>query len=309
MRVAVMGTGGTGGYFGGLLARSGQDVTFIARGDHLAALRAHGLRVVSRLAGDFTVSAQSTDDPASVGPVDLLLFCVKAYDTNAAAALCRPLVGPQTVVLPLQNGVDAAERIGGVLGQDHVIGGVALVTAAIEAPGAIAQTGGPGKIVLGELAGGASARTERLVRALERAGIAVELHPAIRIALWEKFIFICAFSGVTALTRLPIGPILASPACAELFRGVMEEVAAVAHTSGIDMPKDSVERAFAMAERFEPWARGSLYHDLAAGRRLELETLNGTVTRLGRTHGVPTPLNGAVYAALQPYAEGAPALP
>lgn len=309
VRVAIMGAGGTGGYFGGLLARSGEDVTFIARGAHLAALRTNGLRVTSRLAGDFTVPVAATDDPSTVGAVDLALFCVKAYDTGTAAELSRPLVGPETVVLPLQNGIDSAERIGAVVGLDHVIGGVALITSTIEAPGVIAQTAGLGKILLGELTGGTSTRTERLLDAFQRAGIAAELHPAIRTALWEKFIFICAFSGVTALARLPIGPILASPACSALLRGIMEEVAAVARATGISVPDDGVERGFALAGGFEPWARGSLYHDLMAGRRLEMEILNGTVVRLGQDHAIPTPLNFAVYAALQPYAEGAPAAP
>lgn len=309
MHIAVMGAGGTGGYFGGLLARAGHDVTFIARGAHLAALRSHGLTVRSRLAGDFTVSAQATDDPAEVGPVDLILFCVKAYDTDRAAELIRPLVGAETVVLPLQNGIDSAERIARAVGSEPVVGGVAFITSAIEEPGAVAQTGGPGKIVLGELDGSASVRTERLRRLCEQAGIAAELHPHIRTALWEKFIFICAFSGVTALTRLPIGPILASTEGSGLLRGVMEEVAAVARAWGITLPGDCVERGMALARGFEPWTRGSLYHDLAAGRRLELETLNGTVVHLGRDYAVPTPYNFVIYAALQPYAAGAPALP
>lgn len=309
MRIAVMGTGGTGGYFGGLLARAGEDVTFIARGAHLAALRDRGLAVTSRLAGDFTLPVRATDDPAGVGPVDLVLFCVKGYDTGSAAELIRPLIGPKTVVLPVQNGLDNAERIAAVVGREHVIGGVALITSAVEAPGVIAQAAGSGKILLGELPEGTGARTEAIARTFQNAGIAAEQRSDIRIALWDKFIFICAFSGVTALTRLPIGTILASSECSDLLRGVMEEAAAVGHATGVALPDDSVERGFALAGGFEPWARGSLYHDLAAGRRLELETLNGTVVRLGREHGVSTPLNFVVYAALQPYAEGTPVLP
>ncbi|HEY8284295.1 MAG TPA: 2-dehydropantoate 2-reductase [Chloroflexota bacterium] len=306
MRIAVMGAGGTGGYFGAMLAHAGADVTFIARGAHLAAMRAHGLSIKSRLAGDFTVPVRATDDPSQVGPVDLVLFCVKAYDTSEAAALLHPLIETDTVVLPLQNGVDTVERIAAAIGQAHVIGGVALITSTIEEPGVIAQTAGLGKILLGEVAGGTSSRTTRLRNTLGEAGIPAELHTDIRVAMWEKFIFICAFSGVTALTRLPIGAILASPACGTLLRGVMEEVAAVARAGGIAVPDDGVERGWALAARFEPWARGSLYHDLAAGHRLELEALNGTVVRLGRDCSTPTPWNFAIYAALQPYAEGAP---
>jgi 2-dehydropantoate 2-reductase len=308
MRVAVMGAGGTGGYFGGLLARAGQDVTFIARGAHLAALQGRGLTVRSRLAGDFTVHAQATDNPARVGPVDLVLFCVKAYDTDTAAELIRPLVGPQTMVLPVQNGIDHPERLARLVGEGPIVGGVALITAAIEAPGVIAQTAGRGKIVLGELAGGTSVRTDRLRRLCEQAGIAAELRFDIWTALWEKFIFICAFGGVTALARLPIGTIRASTDGTALLRGVMEEVSAVARVRGVSLPDDSVERGMTLVRSFEPWAHGSLYHDLAAGRRLELETLNGTVVRLGREHGVPTPFNFVIYAALQPYAAGAPEL-
>ena len=309
MRIVVMGAGGTGGYFGGLLARAGEDVTFIARGPHLAALRSQGLRITSRLAGEFTVPVSATDNPSEVGPVDLVLFCVKAYDTDTAAELIRPIVGPETVVLPVQNGIDSAERLARVVGQEHVIGGVAQITSAVQAPGLIAQTAGPGKILLGELAGADNTRADRLVGAFQRAGIAAELHPNIHIALWEKFIFICAFSGLTALARLPIGPILASAEGSELFKGVMAEVAEVARAKGVALPGDPVARGFALATGFEPEARGSLYTDLAAGRRLELETLNGTVVRLGRAHAIATPFNVAIYAALQPYTTGAPLLP
>jgi 2-dehydropantoate 2-reductase len=244
-----------------------------------------------------------------VGPVDLVLFCVKAYDTAAAAELIRPLIGPQTVVLPVQNGIDHIERLARVVGEGPVVGGVVLITAAIEAPGVVTQTAGLGKIVLGELDGGTSARTERLRQMFEQAGIAAQVRPDIWTALWEKFVFICAFSGVTALTRLPIGAILASAEGSALLSGVMAEVAAVAHARGVTLPGDSVERSMALARGFEPWARGSLYHDLAAGRRLELETLNGTVVRLGREHAVATAFNFVIYSALQPFVAGAPALP
>ena len=308
MRIAVMGAGGTGGYFGGLLARAGQDVTFIARGAHLTALRTHGLTVTSRLAGDFTVPVRATDNPAMVGPVDLVLFCVKAYDTAAAAELIRPLVVPDTMALPVQNGIDHPDHLARLVGEGHVVGGVALITAAIESPGVVAQTAGLGKLLMGELDGSTSARAVRLLQLFEQAGIAAELRPDIWIALWEKFIFICAFGGVTALTRLPIGAILAAAECSALLRGVMMEAAAVAQARGVALPSDSVERSMALARGFEPWARGSLYHDLAGGRRLEVETLNGTVVRLGREHAVATAFNFVIYAALQPYAAGAPAL-
>jgi 2-dehydropantoate 2-reductase len=209
----------------------------------------------------------------------------------------------------VQNGIDHPERLARVVGAGPLVGGVALLTAAITAPGVVAQTAGRGKIVLGELDGRTSDRIERLRTTLEHAGIPAEVRPDIWAALWEKFIFICAFGGVTALTRLPIGPILASAAGSALLHGVMEEVAAVAQVGGIALPGDSTERGMALVRGFEPWARGSLYHDLAAGRRLEVEMLNGTVVRLGREGAVPTPFNFVIYAALQPYAAGTPVLP
>jgi 2-dehydropantoate 2-reductase len=308
MRIAVVGAGGTGGYFGGLLARAGQDVTFIARGAHLEALRARGLTVESKLTGTFTVAVQATDTPSEVAPVELILFCVKTYDTDTAAESVRPLIGPDTMLLSLQNGIDNEERIARAAGYTSRLGAVAYVVSAIKAPGVVAQTAGPGKIILGELSGGASARTERLRDVLQRAEITAEVHRDIRVVLWQKFLFICAFSGVTAVTRLPIGTILADSVTRALFRGKVEEVEAVARADGIDLPADCVEQALATAAAVEPWGRGSLYHDLAVGRRLELESLNGEVVRRGREHGIETPLNFAIYAALRPYVDGPPVL-
>jgi 2-dehydropantoate 2-reductase len=309
MRIAVIGAGGTGGYFGGLLARAGEDVTFIARGANLEAIRARGLTVESRIAGTFTVPVRATDDPGEVGLVDLILFCVKTYDTDAAAEGVRPLLGPGTTLLSLQNGIDNEERIARAARHSAGPGAAAYVVSAIKSPGVVAQTAGPGKIVLGELGGGKSERTDRLRDALQRAGIAAEVHPDIRAVLWQKFLFICAFSGVTAVTRLPIGTVLADPVTRELFRGTSEEVEAISRAGGIDLPTDCVEQAVTQAAAVEPWGRGSLYGDLAGGRRLELESLNGKVVGLGREHGVETPLNFALYAALRPYLDGAPALP
>jgi 2-dehydropantoate 2-reductase len=309
MHIAVIGSGGTGGHFGGLLSRAGEEVIFVARGAHLEALRTRGLRVKSKLAGEFTLPVRATDSPNEVGPVDLILFCVKTYDTDSAAESIRPLIGAETMLLSLQNGVDNAERIARIAGHDSGLGAVAYVVSAIEAPGIIAQTAGPGKIILGELAGGTSARIERLHSVLQRAEIAAEVHPDIRIAIWQKFLFICAFSGVTALTRVPIGAILADPVIHELFRGTSEEAEAVARASGIELPEDCVEQALATAAAVEPWGRGSMYHDLANGLRLELEALNGEVVRRGDEQDIQTPLNFVIYAALRPYINGAPVLP
>jgi 2-dehydropantoate 2-reductase len=309
MHIAVIGSGGTGGYFGGLLSRAGEEVIFVARGAHLEALRTRGLRVKSKLAGEFTLPVRATDSPNEVGPVDLILFCVKTYDTDSAAESIRPLIGAETMLLSLQNGVDNAERIARIAGHDSGLGAVAYVVSAIEAPGIIAQTAGPGKIIVGELAGGTSARIERLHSVLQRAEIAAEVHPDIRIAIWQKFLFICAFSGVTALTRVPIGPIVTDQVTHDLFRGTSEEAEAVARASGIELPEDCVEQALATAAAVEPWGRGSMYHDLANGLRLELEALNGEVVRRGDEQDIQTPLNFVIYAALRPYINGAPVLP
>ncbi len=300
MKIAVMGSGGIGGYFGGLLARAGEDVTFIARGAHLEAIRRHGLRVNS-VAGDFHVQARATDDPRSVGRADLVLFCVKGYDTEAAGVQIRPLVGHASVVLCLLNGVDNVQKLAAILGEGPVMAGVVHILSTISAPGVISQTGGPRSLRFGELDGRVTARAERILAVLKGAGINAEVSSQIQVDLWEKFLFICAQGGVTALTGLGIGEILACPETAALYRGVMEEVAAVARARGVPLPADAVDRAIAFARGLQPGMRSSLAHDLRQGNRLELETLSGCVVRYGRGAGVPTPLNFAIYASLKPH--------
>lgn len=304
MRIAVMGTGGTGGYFGGLLARAGEEVTFIARGAHLEAIRNDGLTIKSRLSGDFTIPAKATDNPNDIGPVDFVLFCVKAYDNAVAADQIRPLIGPETVVISVQNGIDNEKQIGEVIGPEHVVGCVSYVSSTIESPGVIAQMAGPGKIVLGEMEGGTSHRTEVLQSMMQNSGITAELHSDIQVALWQKFLAICGVNGITALTRLPMGEILACEETRNLLRGTMEEVEAVARANGANLPEECVDQSMDFFSSLEPSLRGSMYYDLAAGRRLELDVLNGTVVCLGREHGVPTPFNFAIYAALKPYING-----
>jgi 2-dehydropantoate 2-reductase len=306
MRMAVMGAGGLGGFFGGVLARAGQEVALVARGAQLAAIRERGLTVKSGELGDLRLAVPATDDPAEIGAVDLVWFCVKTYDLEAAAERMRPLIGPKTMVLPLQNGVDIAVRLGRFVAPQQILGGVSYVSARVEAPGVIAHAAGL-RLVFGELAGGSSPRAERLLEVLRRAGLAAELSPNVRRELWIKFVGACAGS-LTALTRLPVGAILACPEGAALYRGVMDEVAAVARASGVNLLDEDGEECFAVVHR-SPSLRMSQYYDLEAGRRLELESLNGTLVRLGRERGVPTPLNFAVYAALKPYVDGPPALP
>lgn len=304
MKIAVMGCGGIGGYFGGLLARAGEDVTFIARGAHLDAIRKNGLQVKS-VAGDFHIRAKATDDPRTVRGVDLVLFCVKGYDTDTAGLQIRPLVGPQTVVLCLLNGVDNEERLAAILGEEHVLTGVVHILSTISAPGVISQMAGPRSLKFGERDGLVTPRVDRILAVLKAAGINAEVSPRIQVDLWEKFLFICAQGGVTALARLSIGEILACPETAALYRGVMEEVAAVGRAKGVPLPPDAVDRAMAFARGLQPGMRSSLAHDLGQGNRLEVETLSGTVVRYGREAGVPTPLNFAMYACLKPHHEKA----
>jgi 2-dehydropantoate 2-reductase len=306
MRIVVIGAGGTGGYFGGLLARAGEDVTFLARRTQLEALRTHGLTVKSRLAGTFSIPVHAANDPREIGAVDLVLFCVKTYDTGAASEGLGHFIGPETVVLPIQNGIDAAERLSGEVGAQHLVGAVAYVTSHIESPGVIAQTTGSGRIELGELAGGQSQRTQRVQQVLRHAGIRAELPDNIGVTLWEKFLFICAFSGVTALTRLPLGQVFAYQETSALLKAVMQEGEALARARGIAVPDGIVERQDSTLKALEPEAMGSMAFDLLAGRRLEIEALNGTMVRLGKEQSMSLPFNYAIYAALKPYANGAP---
>ncbi len=310
MRVAVMGTGGLGGFFGGLLARAGEDVTFIARGAHLEAIRANGLTLKTEAGEQFVAPGSATSDPGEIGPVELVLFTVKTYDVDQAAELIRPLVGPETVVLPLQNGVDAAERIGRVVGAERMLIGLTYIGSTVESPGVVAQRYSSGTLIFfGEPDGSRSARAERLLETFQRAGVSAELLTNITVALWEKYLTVCANGGMTAITRLPIGPILACPESKAMYRGVMAEVAAVGRAKGIAIPDDAVDRAMALVSNFAPWGRASMANDLLNGRQLELETLNGSIVRWGRELQVHAPINAAIYAALKPYAAGAPEIP
>ncbi len=300
MKIAIMGSGGVGGYYGGLLARAGHDVTFIARGAHLAAIRAHGLQVQS-VHGDFTIApAQATDDPAAVGPVDLVLVTVKTTATDEAARAIVPLVGPETVVLSLQNGIDAAERIGAVVGMAHMLGGATWVSSAIAAPGVIRQVSQFRRIALGELDGRITPRAQAVYEALQSTGAAVELTDNIRRVLWTKFVFIAALSGVGAVTRLPVGDYRHVPETRELLVRLMREVEAIARASGIPLDADVVEQTLAFIDNAAPTIMASMQLDVAAGRPSELESMIGIIGRKGRELGVPTPTADMVYAALLP---------
>jgi 2-dehydropantoate 2-reductase len=300
MRIAIMGTGGVGGYYGGLLSRQGQEVIFIARGAHLQAIRQKGLKVKS-VHGDFLVSpAQATADPAGVGPVDLILFTTKTYHTDVAAEAIRPLVGPETVVLPLQNGIDAAERIGAFVGREYLVGGVTWISAAIEAPGVIGQYSQFRRVVLGEFNGKITARLQRIYEALQTTGITVEMTEDISKVLWTKFVFISAASALGSLTRATIGEYRQVPETREVLTEAIREVAAVAQARGVKLARDLVADTLEFIDNAAPDMKTSMQRDLEAGRLSELESMIGVVPRLGREAGVPTPAMRLAYAVLKP---------
>lgn len=303
MRIAVVGAGGVGGYFGAKLARAGESVVVLARGAHLDAIRRNGLRVRSAVDGEFTVKVDAVDSFAGQPPVDMALFCVKSFDTRSAAEMLRPVLGPDTGVVSLQNGVDNEAAIAEVLGPGRALGGAAFVFSTIESPGVIAHAL-LGRIVFGEMDGQVSARASELRDALARAGVPVELTTDVQRVLWEKYLLISAQAGTTALTRVPIGVIRDTPETWQLYRRIVEELAAVARAAGVTLPADVVEAIMNGAARLAPTAYSSLHHDLMHGRRLELEALHGHAVRLGERLGVPTPTVFAVYAALKPHAAG-----
>jgi 2-dehydropantoate 2-reductase len=303
MRIAVVGAGGVGGYFGAKLARAGETVVVLARGAHLDAIRRHGLRVRSVVEGEFAAKVEAVESFDGQPPVDMALFCVKAFDTEAAAAALRPVVGPGTGVLSLQNGVDRVEALDAILGAGAALGGAAYVFAAIEAPGVIVHRFA-GRIVFGEMDGRPSERATRLRDALAAAGVPVELSPDVRRVLWEKYLLISAQAGMTALSRAPVGVLRDTPESWRMYRRIVEELAALASATGVGLGGDAVETVMRQAAAVAPEATSSLHHDLTQGRRLELEALHGHAVRLGERHGVPTPMVFAVYAALKPHAAG-----
>jgi 2-dehydropantoate 2-reductase len=300
-----MAAGAVGGYFGARLAAAGHDVFFIARGAHLAALRKDGLRVES-MHGDVHVpKPNATDDPKSVGPVDIVLFAVKLWDTEKAAEAMRPLIGPKTKVITLQNGVDSYERIAPIIGAEHAIPGVTYVVAVIDRPGVIKQTGPFHSIICGTIGGHADASLEAFVEQA-KAHINITLSDNIERDRWKKFIFLSATSGATSVTRSSMGPILADPEMRGLFRSIMAETLAVGLAKGVALDPGYVEERLAFADKnLLPGMKASMANDLDRGNRLELDWLAGMVSRLGRELKVPTPVNDTIYAALKPFRMGA----
>jgi 2-dehydropantoate 2-reductase len=300
MKILIMGTGGVGGYYGGLLAQQGNDVTFIARGAHLHAIRNEGLKVKS-VHGDFMISpANATEDPGRVGPVDLILFSVKTYHTDEAAEAIQPAVSPQTSVLSLQNGIDAPERIGKVVGMEHVLGGATWLSSAVEAPGVIKQISQFRRIVLGELGGGQSARIQSIYEVLKNTGSVVEISEDILKILWTKFVFIAAVSSLGSLTRLPMGDYRSVPKTRGLISSIMHEVEALAHAQSIALDGDVVAKSLEFMDNSGPHIKPSMQLDIESGRRTEIESMIGVIGRKGRELGVPTPVADFVYASLLP---------
>jgi 2-dehydropantoate 2-reductase len=306
MRIAAMAAGAVGGYFGARMAAAGHDVTFIARGAHRDAIRANGLLIESTLGNLHLKDAKVTDDPREVGPVDIVLFAVKLWDTESAAELARPMIGPNTRLITFQNGVDSVERIAPILGADHVVGGIAYIATVIEKPGVIAHTSQFARMRCGRVDGKPDATLDAFAKAAKAASIDIETSSQINPDRWRKFTFLVALSGITSATRQPIGVTLADPDMKAFFRRLMEEVVAVARASSVDLGSGFVDEQIKFAESTPYGMKASMAHDLERGNRLELDWLAGRVFELGRKLKVPVPANEAVYALLKPYRLGKP---
>ncbi|HEY6105518.1 MAG TPA: 2-dehydropantoate 2-reductase [Anaeromyxobacteraceae bacterium] len=299
MRIAIVGAGGVGGLFGTLLKRAGEEVAFVARGAHLEAIRRDGMRVESPL-GTFTAHAPASDDPAALGTADAVLVAVKTWQVKEVAPRLRPLLGPATVVVPMENGVEAADELAAALGPGPVAGGLCHVLAWIEGPGAVRHTGFAPRVTLGEMAGGGSERLERLAAALRKAGMEAAVVADIRTALWEKFLFIDPFGSVGAVARAPVGELLSVPETRALLVAAMREVEALGRARGARLAPDAVERTLARVEALPPEATASMQRDVQAGKPSELHEQTGAVVRLGRDAGVPVPVHQVLYGALLP---------
>jgi 2-dehydropantoate 2-reductase len=306
MHIAVIGAGAVGGYYGAMLARSGQQVSFVARGAHLDAIRERGLRIESESVGSFTVTAAAESDAARIGPVDLVLFTVKTYDNGAALRQIPALLRDDTVVLTLQNGVDSAGEVASVAGETRTIAGATYIATAVEAPGLIRQTGSHRRIVFGECFGDAAAAASARVQAIAQVMTAADIHAEAvadaRVPIWEKFVYLAPFAAFTGAARLPIGPIWEDADGRANFLAAVEEVEAVARASGVAIAVDLRQRIETYTATIPPTTRSSLLIDLSQGKRIEIESLAGSVVRRGAALGVPTPRMAALYAVLKPHA-------
>lgn len=304
MRIIVVGAGGVGGAFGLALAKAGADVTFIARGAHLAAMKKDGLKVQGARGESHLFPVQATDDPVGIAPADVMLYCVKLWDLEESAHKVKSVVGPDTAVIPLQNGVDAAERLAPIFGKDNVLGGVAQISASITSPGILTQVGTAMRLVFGEFDKASSERGERFLALCHRAGFDAVLSPDIRKELWMKFIMLASNASVMAAARQPLGPLREDPDMVALFRAAYEEVIAVGRASGVNLPADAIEPVLTFMRTAPPEIKPSMLLDLERGNRMELPWLGGKVVELGRKFGIPTPTHAMLYALLKGHAMG-----
>lgn len=307
MKIAVIGSGGVGGYFGARLAASGQDVTFVARGAHLEAMQQSGLKVLSALGDLQLAEVKATRDTAAIGQVDVVMIAVKLWATEEAARAAKPLIGPNTVAVSFQNGVVAVDTLVPILGREHVMGGVANIAALIEEPGVIRHNGNMANLFFGELDGKPSPRSQAFLVACKIAGFQAELVTDIDKVIWEKFVRLVTLSALTSLTRMPVGPIRADPDTRALMQQVMEEVVAIGEARGVKFDDGLIADQMSRVEGYPATMVASMCGDLRRGNRLELPWLSGHVAQLGKELGIPTPANQFVYAALKLYANGRPA--
>ena len=299
MRIAVFGTGGVGGYFGGRLAQAGEDVTFIARGEHLLAMQRSGL-TIEGLDGNFTVNpVKATDDPSTVGNVDLVVVGVKAWQVKDAAYAMKPMVGPATTVLPLQNGVDAPKQLADVLGVEQVLGGLCRIVSFVSGPGHIKHVGFDPSITIGELDNQPGQRLDRIYKTLINAGIKTSIADDFDVALWTKFLFIASFSGVGAMNGKAAGELRTNPATRGQLLTAMDEIYKLSRARNINMPSDSVEKGIANVDRLPIDGTSSMQRDIAAGKPSELESQNGAVVRMAREIGLAVPTHELIYAKLK----------
>jgi 2-dehydropantoate 2-reductase len=304
MKIAAMAAGAVGAYFGGRMQAAGHDVAMIARRAHLDALRKNGLKIES-VHGDLHLpKVNATDDPRQVGPVDIVLFAVKLWDTETAAELARPLVGPDTRVITLQNGVDSYERVSAILGKEQTVCGTAYIAAVLGGPGLMRHTSKFATMRVGRMDGKPDAKLAAFVAAAKAAGIDIQPQDDMNRERWQKFVFLSSMAGVNCLTRQPIGKVLADPDTRAFYRKLMEECLAVGQKSGAKVPSAWVDDRMTFSDAAPPGMKASMFHDLEAGNRLELDWLNGKVVSLGRELGVPTPASDAVYAAVKLYRMG-----
>jgi len=308
MRFAILGSGAVGGYYGARLARAGHDVTFVARGAHLAAIRERGLVIRSPALGDFTVRARAEEDTARVGPVDVVILAVKAYDNASALPIVRPMLGEHSTVLTLQNGIDSVDALASVVGEAAVLGGTTYIATALAEPGVIEQTGVHRRIVFGEVFGAPPAlsnRVRRIQEALAGADIEASAVADGRVPIWEKFIFLVPLAGFTGAARLPIGPVWADPFVRAQFLDAAREVERVARAEGVPVAADIIDRITPYVEGIPGSMRSSLLIDLSQGKRIEVEALQGAVVRRAARHAIPVPIMSTLYAVLKPWARPA----